>query len=155
MTPEILIKNLSKELVKLTKGIDLYDIEGKRSELRAYEQMLPHKISEDDMDPFPYCVVKFDQSSITGVCERQPVDIELQFGIYYDKADCQYQHTYFTIFEKIKERFINQNFLGPFRCEPEMTFVLSPDDEVTYPYYYAGVAMKWMVPGYGRKDEYS
>jgi hypothetical protein len=155
MTPEVLISELAKEIKKITKDVILYDEEGKQAALNAFEQMLPRNVSESDTEPFPYCVVKFDESSVTGVGERQPVLIELQFGIYYDKPDCQYHHTMLSIFEKIKARFIDKNFLGPFRCEPEMKFALSPDDDVTYPYYYGGVAMKWMVPGYERKDWFS
>lgn len=155
MTPEILVQKLCEEMKVLTKDITLRDVEGKRCELNTFEQTLPRKISEEDADPFPYCVVRFDSSKVTGVRERQLVDIVIDFGIYYDNPDCQYQHTYHRIFEKMKERFIDKNFIGPFRCEPEMTFALSPEDDVTYPYYYAGVAMKWMVPGYERKDEYS
>lgn len=155
MTPEILVQKLCEEMKVLTKDIVLRDTQGNICELNTFEQTLPRKISEEDTEPFPYCVVRFTESKVTGVRERQPVTIMLDFGIYYDNPDCQYQHVYHRIFEKIKERFVNRNFIGAFRCEPDMTFVLSPDDDVTYPYYYAGAAMQWMVPGLERKDEYS
>lgn len=155
MTAEVLVKKLCHEMMVLTEHITFHDSLGNKCKLHVFEQTLPRKSSEEDPEPFPYCVVKFDNSKVTNVGERQPVDIVLDFGIYYDNPDCQYQHTFHQIFEKIKGRFLDNNFLGSFRCEPEMAFALSPEDEITYPYYYAAVAMKWMIPGYERKDVYS
>lgn len=156
MTIEVLMNKLADEIKTLTKDITFYDENGEKCNLNTFQQVLPRAVSdEEDSSPFPYCVIKFDSSKIIDVRERQPVDIVLDFGIYYEKQDCQYQHTFFRVFEKIKRRFLDKNFIGPFRCEPEMAFALSRDDEVTYPYYYAGIAMKWMVPGYEREDDYS
>lgn len=156
MTPEKLIEMLADEIGKITKDVPLHDTDGKKCHFHMFEQTLPRPQADGDEEKlFPYCVVRFEQNRVIDVRERQPVDIVLDFGIYYDNPDCQYQHTFFSVFEKIKRRFIINNFLGSFRAEPKMAFALSEEDDITYPFYYAGAKMTWMIPGIEREDEFS
>lgn len=160
-THEQLIDLLAKEMNKLLNGVTSDpDADAEDGEelleipFNIYKQLTPFRGSEDDPSPFPYCTIKFDSSRIDDVNQREEVNILMDFGIYYDKEDRQYQHIFFHIFNLVRHRFIADNFLDNYRCEPQMTFALSPEDEVTYPHYFAGIGMKWMIPGIGREADF-
>ena len=155
-THEQLIDLLAKEMEKLLDGVlsNEDSDEEEKVPFKIYKQLTPFRGSEEDESPFPYCTIKFDQSKISDVDQREEVDILMDFGIYYDKEDRQYQHIFFHIFNLVRQRFLANNFLDNYRCEPEMTFALSPEDEVTYPHYFAGIGMKWMIPGISREADF-
>lgn len=149
-----LLPLLAKEIGELTKHIWFAGPDGSKRRMAVYEQLLPLREDEEEPELFPYCVVKFSRSSLQNVSEREDVDILLDFGIYYDASDRQYQYIMFHIFNLVKKRFLADNFLENYRCEPEMTFALSPDDEATYPYYFGAIGMRWKIPGIDREVDF-
>ena len=155
MVAERLQERLCAELSKITKNIDFEDQDGNQSELSVFKQCLPRKENEDDSDPFPFCVVKLGENDVKSVSENQTQTVVLYFGLYYDKADCQYQHTMLTMMEAIKRRFLTNPILGEFTCHPQMRGVLDPEDDMTYPRYFAGMTLTFDLPNYEREDEFS
>lgn len=154
LTQGQLVTRLADEIRELTKDMLLPSPDGKERHMVVYEQLLPLRESEEDVEPFPYCVVKFSSSQLKDVSERETVDILLDFGIYYDAPDRQYHYILFHIFNLLRRRFLADNFMENFRCEPEMTFALSPTDEETYPYFFGAVGMKWAVLGIEREVDF-
>lgn len=157
LTEELLCHELADELRRLTADMKLPKRDGTEGAPNIFEQLLPmhEKQSEQNKD-FPYLLVKFIDSNVVNMGERQPVSIVIGIGIYYENEDRQYQHYAFHIFNVIKKRFIENNFLGNFRCDPDgFSFALSPDDEITYPRYFAAIGMTWQVPGISRVSSFS
>lgn len=155
MTPERLQERLCVEIKNLVRNIHFEDLNGKQTELNVYPQCLPRKVNEDDPEPFPFCIVKLGDNDVTSIDAAQTQSVVLYFGLYYEKADCQYQHTMLTMMEAIKKRFLTNPLLGEFSCQPKMKSVLDDDDENTYPRYFGGMALAFNLPNYEREDEYS
>ncbi len=167
-TPEGLVAVLMDEIRYLSEGVSFYGANGDVTGLHMFSQTLPQPQSSteesgmteesgllptNDIDTdFPYCVVKIDNVRVTGITTRRAVDIILELGIFYEKEDCQYQHSMLTLFEKIQRRFLINPVIGAAECEPEMVFAVSPNDEDTHPYYFGGAALCFLIPTYERED---
>ncbi len=167
-TPEELVAVLTDEIRRLSGGVSFYDANGDVADLHVFSQTLPQPQSNtEDSDiteengllqtnetdtEFPYCVVRIDNVKVTGITTKRTVDIILELGIFYEKEDCQYQHSMLTLFEKIQRRFLINPVIGAAECEPEMVFAVSPNDEDTHPYYFGGAALRFLIPTYERED---
>lgn len=157
MTPEKLQKELIKELEPLFSQTEFRDENGEKVKMRFFAQTLPRKESEDDPEPFPWCVVKLGRNDVkdVGGLLNQIQQVSLIFGIYYDEKDCQYQHMMFTLFEKVKKRFLEKPILaGAFSALPEMVSMIDDEEEETYPYYFGGMSLQFLLQTYEREDEY-
>lgn len=153
-TQELLVDAIVKELKRLTKDMRFPSPDGD-VELNIFKQLLPlHKTKEEKKSDFPFILVKFERSDTTDVSQRQTVSIVLGIGLWYGDEDRQYQHYAYHIYNVIVKRFIADNFLENYRCEPEFSFALSPEDETTYPHYYAAIGMTWMIPGIDRERDF-
>lgn len=152
MTPEKLQKSLCEEIRFLMKDVLLEDINRKNTKLNVYAQNLPYRKSEDDLIPYPFCVVSLYTNSLPPEREPQKQVIKLYFGICYWNEDCQYQHTMLTMFEKIKRRFKTNPLMGEFSCNSEIISALDDEDDVSYPYYYGGMQLTFDLPNYERED---
>ena len=156
MTPEKLQQDLVKELATLFSNLEFKDTDNKVVPMNFYKQMLPQRESEDEKEPFPWCVVKLRDNEVTGSKDmEQKQDVELWFGIYYDNLDGQYQHMMLTMFEKVKKRFLTDPTLSEFYAEPKILSLLNEEDAKTYPFYFGAMALTFLMPNYEREDEYS
>lgn len=156
MTPERLQKDLVEELSKLFENIEFRNSSGEKCRMNFFEQVLPHKESDDEPEPFPWCVVKLKDNDVKMVGDlNQKQAVELHFGIYYDNPDCQYQHVMLTMFECVKKRFLVNPLFGPFMALPDIVSVMDDLDSETYPFYFGGMALQFEMPNYEREDEYS
>lgn len=169
------------EIPKLTKDIHFYDKSGTETELKMFRQIVPLAKGDEEGEiydsflteeietnqkktdllketfgsEFPYCVIKIDTTKVTGIREKRSVDVILEFGVFYDKPDRQYQHSMLTLFERIQRRFLIDPILGAAECVPDMVFAMDPEDEKNAPYYFGGAALRFLIPSYEKEDEYS
>lgn len=157
MTPEVLQKELIKELKVLLKNVDLAGESDKKANFNFFEQVLPRRAGEDDPTPFPWCVVRLEDNVVSDVgVLKQVQEVVVSFGIYYENNDCQYHHTMFTIFEKIKKRFLTKPLLGGFfSALPQIQSFVDNHEEDTYPYYYGAIYLQFMLPNYEREDDFT
>lgn len=156
MTPEKLQEDLIDELKKMFSNIEFTDENGKKDVMNFFKQSLPRKKSDEEPDPFPWCVVALRENKVNDVGDLNQIqDVELYFGIYYDNPDCQYQHTMLSMFEKVKKRFLTNPILGEFSALPDIVSILDNSDAETYPFYFAGMALKFYMPNYEREDDFS
>lgn len=156
MTPEKLQSDLVEELKVLFSDVEFTDSENNVVPMNFYKQLLPRRESEDEKEPFPWCVVKLKSNKVEGTGDlEQKQGIELWFGIYYDKTDCQYQHIMQTMYEKVKRRFLTDPVLSEFYAEPDIVSVMDDLDTETYPFYFGAMALTFLMPNYEREDEYS
>ena len=153
-TQELLVDLLAKEIETLTKDMKFPSPTGE-TKINIFKQLLPlHKTKEERKTDFPFILIKFERSNTTDVSQREQVSIALGIGLWYGYEDRQYQHYAYHIYNVIRKRFIADNFLENYRCEPEFSFALSPEDEETYPHYYAAIGMTWMIPGIDREVDF-
>lgn len=156
MTPEKLQSDLVEELKVLFSDVEFTDSENNVVPMNFYKQLLPRMESDEENEPFPWCVVKLKSNKVEGPEDmEQKQGVELWFGIYYDGADCQYQHIMLTMYEKVKRRFLTNPVLSEFYAEPNMVSVMDDMDTETYPYYFGAMALTFLMPNYEREDEYS
>lgn len=156
MTPEIMQEALIDELKIIFKDIEFRDSDGKKTTMNFYKQTLARKESEEDGELYPWCIVKLGDNEVKDVGGLNQIqDVTLYFCVYYDKSDCQYQHTMLTLFEKVKKRFLTKPLFGGFfSVRPKMTSVMDDNEEETYPYFFGGMALEIMIPSYEREDDF-
>lgn len=155
MTPEKLQKELCKEIKILMKDVLLEDSNRKTSRLNIFSQNLPYSQNEEDLPPYPYCIVALTTNELPPERKPQKQGVTLYFGICYWNEDCQYQHTMLTMFEKIKRRFKTNPLIGEFSCNDNILSVLDDEDDVSYPYYYGGMQLTFDLPNYEREDVFT
>ncbi len=155
MTPEKLQKDLCKEIQILLKDVILEDSQKQKSKINVFPQNLPYQKDEEDLPPYPYCIVALTTNELPPERKPQKQGVTLYFGICYWNPDCQYQHTMLTIFEKIKRRFKTNPLLGASSCNDTILSVLDDEDDVSYPYYYGGMKLTFDLPNYEREDMFT
>lgn len=153
-TQELLVDALAEEIENLTSDLQFPSPGGGMTKLHIFKQLLPLYGKEEKQSAFPYVLIKFERSNTVDVSQRQSVSIVIGIGLWYEDKDRQYQHYAYRIYNRIVKRFIANNFLENYRCEPEFSFALSPEDEVTYPHYYAAIGTTWMIPGIDREVDF-
>lgn len=153
-TQELLVDALAEEIENLLSDMKFPSPSGEMTKINIYKQLLPLYEEGEGDSVFPYVLIKFERSNTVDVSQRQSVSIVIGIGLWYEDNDRQYQHYAYRIYNRIMKRFIANNFLENFRCEPEFSFALSPEDEVTYPHYYAAIGTTWMIPGIDREVDF-
>lgn len=151
MTPLLLQKALVEDIKNILGNMRFCSPNGS-SEINIYPQNLPLRNRKDEKELVPYCIVRVLEGTIKEE-SKQEIKVYLIFGIYDDNKEQQGQETILNIIQKILERFsknpvLDQNFLfsGMFHWALE--------DEDQYPYYFGGIEMTWIAPGYEREDEF-
>lgn len=149
-------QSLMKEIARLLGEMHLKNTEGNETEIHGYEQRLP-KLTEDEEDPsqfFPYFIVQLMTGNTEDDYDPWHVRVIIQLGIFDDDKEANGHRQLLSMIQKISDRFLEYPLLdNAFRAEQNMDWELL--DEDTYPYYFAGLEMKFYVPKQGRSDDYA
>ena len=82
------------------------------------------------------------------------VSVIIQLGVFDDSKEGKGHRQLLTMIQKITDRFTEYPLLdNAFRARQKMDWELL--DEDTYPFYFGGIEMHFLVPKQGRSDEYA
>ena len=156
MTGFQLQQDLGDEIEKILKDMLFYDIQGNLVHIKAYPQTLPKRRQEvgkgklmpdeemDGMDPYPFCVVRFDGGKLETLGSTNKITTELIFGVYDEALENKGHQTLLNIFEKVMERFVQDPVLnGCYRMNDEDGIEWVLNDEDWYPYIVGAMSMTW------------
>ena len=76
--------------------------------------------------------------------------VDFLFQIFVDDVEMQGYYTLFSSLEKVRERFSKNNVLEEYYCDNKFTIALQDND--TYPFFFAGMEMKWNLPGIEKEE---
>ena len=113
---------------------------------KVFSQSLPPKKYENDTDTlFPYCVVsvgdgKDDQKGSS-------VDVTLSFGAMDHEPDYQGYADICHMVDICRLDLAENPWIeAKYEVQQPVNFTLSPDDRITYPYYFGGIWFTVSVP---------
>lgn len=161
MTAFDLQQSLLKEIANILAGVELKNSSGENAEITGYEQRLP-KLTEDEEEAsqfFPYFIVQLENGSLDSEAEEDEYDawsvsVIIQLGVFDDSKEGKGHRQLLTMIQKITDRFTEYPLLdNAFRARQKMDWELL--DEDTYPFYFGGIEMHFLVPKQGRSDEYA
>ena len=125
----------------------------------GYEQFLP-VLQNDDDDPdqfFPYYIVRLDKASTKDEGDLWTVTADILLGIHDARTENNGHRILLDAITRITTRFSMEATSGnprykAFRCLPEMEWGLQ--DEDTWPYFFAGIELKFVMPKPERRDPF-
>lgn len=144
-TPFLLQDAIVCELQELFTDFELNGLDGKKAKLNIYPQFLPAKSSEDDLEHFPYIIVRVLDGGILSKEDSATCNIGLYVGIYDEDTNHQGYKDVLNVLSRIERHFLARRFIdGGYVLS--LPFDWSVYDEDIYPYYFGGVQMRWSLP---------
>lgn len=163
MTPKELQRELAQETENILKDIMCKTVSGKPTNIHAFCQSLPKRMqtiaadslmSEEEEEPYPFCVVRIDSGVLEAVNGVQEVKTTLVFGIFDDDVSCQGHQIMLTMFQRIMERFTKNPVLGDrYQMNLGESIEWTLDDEDRHPYYLGAMSMAWNIVFASREEE--
>lgn len=144
MTPIDLRRELAVELGNVLDHMNFKDKKGNDCKIRVFEQNLPIQVNDNDTVPYPYLIVGIANGEIPKDQNKETVGINIIIGIYDNDTDAQGENIVLNIIQDIKERFLKNPLLKAFEMQENLKWAVP--DEVTHPYYFAGMELYWTVP---------
>lgn len=142
MVAYLLQTELAEEIKRITDKSVVKNTMDDYTKLNVFEQALPIQKTDDEDEPYPYCIVRVMEGDLED--NDASVKIILVFGIYDDNQDAQGHKTILNLIQKIHERFFKNPILAnKYKMLPGIKWTLQDDD--TYPYYFGGVEMNWNI----------
>lgn len=157
MTPIMLQKELKKELEELfARFSSSEDAKFKERSVSVYEQSLPLKMENEEMDGemLPYVIVRLSEGELTQWEDAELVKVILVFctsGLDMKRdgyKDCM------NMIQKVKERFLKNPQLGAyFNMELPMAWAIQEDE--SYPIYYGGMELTFACPAIRQESAFA
>lgn len=123
----------------------------------GYPQFLPVLVNDDDTADqfFPYFIVRLDTGKAVSVEDPWTVTVDILLGVHDAGTNNEGHYHILNAITRIVNRFAEEPTIGApghkaFRALPEMEWGLQ--DEDTWPYFFGGVEIKFLVPKPGIKE---
>lgn len=165
MTPIELQEELGAEVEYILKDIQLKTADGGMKQIEAFSQELPKRLqnvtgdsvmADEDIDPYPFCVVKIDSGELGTAQSAHEVKTVLVLGVFDDDISCQGHRVILTMIQRIMERFTKDPVLNRrYRINEEAGFNWTLDEEDRHPYYLGALSMTWDMFFVRREDKYA
>ena len=154
MTLLDLQNKLIREIENILREIHFIDYNRNKKRIKGYLQTIPIRLSENITEEYseyvepekelaPFFIVKIVEADFSD--EKNEATVDILFQIFDDDMEMQGYYTLFSSLEKVRERFSKNNVLEEYYCDNKFTIDLQDTD--TYPFFFAGMEMKWNFPG--------
>jgi hypothetical protein len=98
----------------------------------------------------PWCVVKVEDGSITGINEGQMVSVAIGFGIYNPDTENNGHEEILNLIQRVYGRFATNPLLDrQYTCNCEFEWALQEED--TYPYFFGAIGTVFKFRGFQRE----
>lgn len=141
MTPFMLQEDIVQEMKESFSGFKLTSAESCR-EISVFAQDVPLKSKRDDVDIFPYIIVRLEDGSIG---EKNTCKVTLVFGVHDEGRDRNGNKDILNLIEKVCLRYsTNRIIAGKYTVIDDIEWTLQEED--IFPFYYGGVALNIEIP---------
>lgn len=152
MTVNELQDELIGEIEYITEGMEIYNKNGNRVELKGYPQSIPmflptdygEEEPEDTLFPYFAVVINHVMYNDPEAGGENTAHIMVLFGIYDDDEKMRGYSTLSAIMQRVIMRFIKNQTMGLFYCDKKMRMEFQEDD--TAPQFFGGIEMIWYLP---------
>ena len=119
----------------------------------GYKQSLP-VLQADDETPdqfFPYFIVRLEEGETENDDSTWLVPVQILFGVFDSDANTDGHLHIMEMIQRTADRFAAEPLLNKiFRADQNMHWAMQEED--TYPYYFGGIELRFMVPKIGRRE---
>ena len=151
MTPRILLEELKEVVQKATAKLDLKNPDGEKTVLNVFFQDLPKPETDEDADPYPYCIIRVVNGTSNAVDEdKNKIRVLLIIGIYDNDLKNNGHITVLSIIQKIIDRFSKNNEMKTFIQSGDIEWAV--DDEDAFPYFVGGIDMTFIPTMFTRRE---
>lgn len=151
MTPQILQEELKEVIKEATKNMSFTNPDGEKSGLNIFFQDLPKQETDEDAEPYPYCIIRLVNGTTNAVNEdKNSVRVLILFGIYDNDVKNKGHITVLSIIQKIAERFSKDNEMKTFIQNGSIEWAI--DDEDAFPYFFGGMDMTFIPTMFTRRE---
>jgi hypothetical protein len=145
MTARQLQSALVEKLTELLKGRRYHTPDGGTAAPTVFAQNLPRQETAEEVDPFPYVIVRIDSGNIETQTSPYKVAVVLIVGIYDEDLSNQGHMDVLDIFEHIQSGLeANPLVGGEFVFTDPFNWALQ--DEESYPYFFGAASLSFSVP---------
>lgn len=139
---------------EILKDVLSKKVTGEKVSPTGYIQNLPMQQSEEDLEPFPYFIVRVTEGEIEGDEGPQDVTILILFGSYDDERDNQGFKDILIMIERVQQHFRRYPLLlNKYRIKPNMAWSLQEDEAAeTFPYYFGGMELHFETAVIQKED---
>ena len=153
MTPLVLYDDLIAEVEDILKDVVTKNTAGEDVVgVKGYKYRLP-LITADDEDEsqfFPYFIVRLSGGKTEDDDSPWLVTADILLGVCENDKDVPGHEHIMVMIQRITDRFVAEPLLNKkFRAEQDIEWAVQ--DEDTYPFYFGGVEIKFIVPKIGRR----
>lgn len=144
-TPFLLQDALVCELKEAFKDYTLNGLEGEPVHINVYPQSLPAKSEEDDLEHFPYILVRVLDGGTLSYDSGSTCKVGLFIGVYDEDTNYQGYKDVMNIIQKIQYHFMTQSIIGgKYVFQYPFDWAISSED--VYPYFFGGIETNWLYP---------
>lgn len=127
----------------------------KRVKINIYEQSLPPKRDDEDVEPFPYLIIKvlggkFPKDYRSDTAKLRVI---LLIGIMNTEKGYTAYRDVIGVIERIRQALLKVGHLKTFSLCDDINFSMNEDDE--YPYSFGGMDLSFRSLDMVREDEYT
>lgn len=152
MTPTILQDNLVADFKQELSGVLLKNEKGELVNLNIYPQNLPAKKGKNDINHFPYVVIRAMEGEDSAEDGDNTCKVGFIIGTYDDADNYQGYKEVMNLIEKIRHRLYTKRvYNNQFTLDYPFKWLIH--DEDTYPYYFGGIETHWTIPKIFMDDE--
>lgn len=172
-TPLFALKALVAEIQIIVGDMLFHSPDGGMTSISVHEQTLPipgrkkpplenndaptidyqEEAEEEAVFKCPWCVVKLENGSISGINEMQETTFAICFGVFNDSLDNNGHMEIMNLIQRVYERFsVNPILDGQYTCTGTFEWAVQDDD--TYPYYFGAILTGFKFQGFRRENKY-
>lgn len=154
MTTSQLQNDLIVEIARIICDVQTETAAGEKVDgATGYKQSLPQILADDETPDqfFPYFIVRLEEGSTEDDDSTWLVPASILFGVCDTDTNTDGHLHILEMIQRTADRFAAEPLLNKtFRAVPKMQWALQEED--TYPYYFGGIEITFMVPKMGRKE---
>lgn len=133
-----------KELPELFENFTLKDTNGNQAPLNIYPQYLPQKNKNKNNSHFPFLTIILVEGEEQNDDAENLVKILFLCGVYDEDENNQGYRDSMNVIQKLYTNFKRKKILDN-KYTFELPVKWMTNDDVTYPYFYAGLETYWSV----------
>lgn len=154
MTASQLQRDLIVEIADIIRDVQTQKASGEFvSGATGYKQSLP-VLQADDETPdqfFPYFIVRLEEGETENDDSTWLVPVQILFGVFDADTNTDGHLHIMEMIQRTADRFAAEPLLNKtFRADQTMHWAMQEED--TYPYYFGGIELRFMVPKIGRRE---
>lgn len=145
MIPTLLQDDLVEETKLMFDGFMLKNAKKETVPMNVYPQFLPSKSSKEDINHFPYIIVRTSDGEEKNEGDVPDTKIMFIVGVFDEDDKYQGYKDVMNALEKMYQHLFRKRVISnKYECIFPVKWVVNEED--VYPYYFGGLETNWTLP---------